>query len=411
MISKKAVPQMSDRDPSQLLTVAYVSALAIIALLTLISHGFSSHITQKQKESGEILKALGKQRSYVQQISYYSTNYYEQGQQIDYDLLVQALDGLKKSHKFVMDTVGKADPAPSSSDTTLAGKSALYRVYYAAPFYLDSEIGAFMAQTEKFLKFDKSDISTERQKSRDYISSRFTKYFVPSLDAALENYQEETLKKISKYHKMQLLSVYAILVVLLLEAIFIFNPLVRHIRLYHRMLHAIAMTDPLTELRNRRAFETDAEPALSAARKKGAPSIIALTDLDKFKSVNDTHGHDTGDKVLQHFANILRKGSREGDITGRMGGEEFAIILPGTARTEGEKVLERIRAKLEATPCAYIDADGKPAQILVTVSMGFVEIMPDGKETLENLLKKADEGLYTAKEQGRNRIVFVPLSE
>lgn len=411
MIPKKLISRMSpDKDPSQLLTLAYITAFAIIAVLTLASHALSAHITQKQRESAEILQALGKQRSYVQQISYYSTSYYDQGQQIDYDLLVQALDGLKKSHEFVLSTVEQKDLSASPA-ADLAGKSALYRVYYSAPFYLDTEIDAFIEKTEQFLRYDKSDTGKQRQTSRDYISSRFTKFFVPSLDAALENYQDETLEKITKYYSMQLLSVYGILCVLILEAAFIFNPLVRRIKRYHGMLHTIAMTDPLTGLRNRRAFTADTESALTAAQQNGTPVIVALTDLDKFKSVNDTYGHDTGDKVLQHFAEILRKGSRDGDITGRVGGEEFALVLPKTDRAAGEKVLERIRKKLEKTPCVYTGEDGKPAQLTVTVSMGFVEIRPGTQETLENLLKKADEGLYAAKEQGRNRVVFVPSPE
>lgn len=408
MTAQKPASRKSPRDPSQLLTIAYVTALAIIALLTLISHGFSSHITTKQKESAEILQALGKQRSYVQQISYYSTHYYDQGERIDYDLLVQALEGLKQSHDYVIGMIGRAqNPAEV---THLARSSALYRVYYTAPSYLDQEINAFIGQTEGFLKFDVEDKSAERRKSRDYISSRFTRYFVPALDSALEGYQDETLEKIEQYYNMQLLSVYGILAVLLMEAVFIFNPLVRHIKRYHRMLHAIAMTDPLTKLRNRRAFTADAEAALAAARRKGVPAIVALTDLDKFKSVNDTYGHDTGDRVLQHFSAILGKGSREGDVTGRLGGEEFALVLPGSGRAEGTKVLERIREKLEKTPCPYTDAEGNPARLSVTVSIGFTEVAPDAlPQSLDEILKKADEGLYAAKEQGRNRSVFVSL--
>ncbi|MCC6598233.1 MAG: GGDEF domain-containing protein [Alphaproteobacteria bacterium] len=418
---------MSGRDPSQLLTLAYITAFAIIALLTLASHALTTHITHKQRESAEVLQALGKQRGYVQQISYYSTHYYDQGQQIDYDLLVQALEGLKESHRFVKDMIDDMDSGPnmfvsplkptplaSASDPALqhdehtVQKNVLYRIYYTAPFYLDSEIQAFISEVEKFLQYDKANTSKERQKSRDYISSRFTRYFVPSLDAALEGYQEETLEKITLYYHRQVFSVLGILFVLFIEAAFIFNPLVRHLRRFHKMLHTIAMTDPLTGLKNRRAFTADTQAALNEGHRNETPLVVALTDLDKFKNVNDTYGHDVGDKVLQHFSEILRTCCREGDIIGRIGGEEFALVLPKTGKNEGEKVLERIRQKIEKTPCTYTDENGKPCELTVTVSVGFVLAQPGKRAELDALLKKADDGLYTAKEQGRNRVIFVP---
>ncbi|MFZ6639094.1 diguanylate cyclase [Undibacterium sp. TC4M20W] len=166
-----------------------------------------------------------------------------------------------------------------------------------------------------------------------------------------------------------------------------------------RQLKYIAEHDQLTSLLNRRAFNERASSLLMKLAEQNRPVAVLMLDIDKFKDVNDTYGHAGGDRVLIAFARIASAGLRDIDILGRIGGEEFAAILPGCGRKEAEMIAQRVRNKLANTS---IDI-GDDQQIAVTVSIGasFVrQAVPD----IEPLLLVADKALYRAKENGRNRV-------
>ncbi len=126
-----------------------------------------------------------------------------------------------------------------------------------------------------------------------------------------------------------------------------------------------------------------------------------ITDLDRFKSINDTFGHDGGDDVLREFAQRLRKNVRGIDLACRFGGEEFVVVMPDTDAQVAEKVAERIRAEIAKTPFS-VGATGKRSE--VTVSVG-VSSLRRGSDSVEALMKRADVALYEAKTGGRNRVV------
>jgi two-component system cell cycle response regulator len=126
-----------------------------------------------------------------------------------------------------------------------------------------------------------------------------------------------------------------------------------------------------------------------------------ITDLDRFKSINDTHGHDGGDDVLRDFARRLRKNVRGIDLACRFGGEEFVVVMPDTDGAVAEKVAERIRAEIAQAPFA-IGSDSKTIE--VTVSVGVSSLLK-GTDSVAALMKRADLALYEAKSGGRNRVV------
>jgi len=152
-----------------------------------------------------------------------------------------------------------------------------------------------------------------------------------------------------------------------------------------------AEKDVLTGLRNRRGFLDAVAPLLQRERT----SVMAMLDLDHFKSVNDRFGHDTGDRVLRAFAQRLEVGVRRSDLSARWGGEEFAVLLPDTALDEARELIERIRAGLRANPVEA--GPGFP----VTFSCGLAVARDYG--TLAQAMRKADEALYEAKRAGRDR--------
>ncbi len=160
-----------------------------------------------------------------------------------------------------------------------------------------------------------------------------------------------------------------------------------------------AITDPLTGLYNRRYMESHARTLLDEALQRGRPLSILVADIDFFKSVNDAHGHAGGDTVLKEFAARMRRNTRGIDLACRLGGEEFVIIMPDTDLSRGYQVAERLRRCIAADP---FQANG--ASLTVTASVG-VACLEHADDTAEAILDRADQALYCAKRDGRNRVV------
>jgi diguanylate cyclase (GGDEF)-like protein len=157
--------------------------------------------------------------------------------------------------------------------------------------------------------------------------------------------------------------------------------------------------DYLTGLASRRHFIEQARGELARSARYGLPLSLCMLDLDNFKLINDRYGHQTGDLVLQRFSEICRATLREIDIIGRLGGEEFAIVLPVTAIAEAQQVSERLRAAIAQT--SVQTESGVLFQF--TTSIGLAQLQsPD--ESLDSLLGRADAALYEAKSTGRNKV-------
>jgi diguanylate cyclase (GGDEF)-like protein len=163
-------------------------------------------------------------------------------------------------------------------------------------------------------------------------------------------------------------------------------------------LEHAALTDGLTGMQNRRYFDDALREYLDEFRRVDKPVGLMILDLDHFKQVNDTHGHDVGDRVLREVANCLRDMTRFHDVVARLGGEEFAIVAPNMADEPLIKLAERIRraiSLLNVTTSSNV-------RLKVTTSVGLA--VWDGKETADEFFRRADKQLYQAKRQGRNRV-------
>ncbi|WP_454862751.1 diguanylate cyclase [Pseudomonas hormoni] len=158
-----------------------------------------------------------------------------------------------------------------------------------------------------------------------------------------------------------------------------------------------ALIDPLTGLPNRAAWSERLDHEISQWQQHGNTLLLAMLDLDHFKRINDNYGHLAGDKVLKIIASVLRKRLRGTDFIARFGGEEFVLLMPGTVPATGAKLLENLRASIEACPFHF---KGEP--VTITVSMGMTAFKPG--EHSDMVLKRADQALYRAKHAGRNRV-------
>lgn len=176
----------------------------------------------------------------------------------------------------------------------------------------------------------------------------------------------------------------------------------RIIRLEHRILE-LANTDPLTGILNRRAFMERMEQEINRSGRDNSPLSFILSDIDYFKKVNDTYGHQAGDIVLQKFSNRLKTSIRPYDFIGRYGGEEFVVCLPGADENQSQFAAERIRKQVEEMEVLFADSS---KSIRITASFGVASLQVDSDDHLDDLIRRADDAVYRAKNEGRNRVCF-----
>lgn len=163
-----------------------------------------------------------------------------------------------------------------------------------------------------------------------------------------------------------------------------------------------ALTDPLSGLLNRRGWESHATPLWSHAQRHRVPLGLVMLDLDHFKHINDRYGHETGDQVIRELGNALRRTLRRSDVAARMGGEEFALLLPQTDEAAARTLFARLRLALEQLPIPGLENP-------IRISAGLALLAP-GDHDLETLRARADGALYDAKEQGRDRLILAPAT-
>lgn len=170
----------------------------------------------------------------------------------------------------------------------------------------------------------------------------------------------------------------------------------RDLHAAHAAAEQQAKTDPLTGLANRRAFLDHGEQIIRYCERHGLPLCVLVMDIDHFKAINDSLGHFAGDTVLRQFGEILGRLFRRSDVCGRMGGEEFAVVLPHASDEDALAIAEKLRRTIAETPIACGDQ-----RLNITVSIG----VTDASYDLTTLLVHADKAMYRAKEQGRNQVV------
>jgi diguanylate cyclase (GGDEF)-like protein/PAS domain S-box-containing protein len=169
-----------------------------------------------------------------------------------------------------------------------------------------------------------------------------------------------------------------------------------------RALFELSVRDELTGLYNRRELNRLLADEVTRYRRYRRPAALVLVDIDHFKLVNDSYGHQAGDTVLRRVADLMQSQLRASDRIARFGGEEFAIVLPETTATQAHEVAESLRQSLASLRCKYQAGDGTLVELAITVSLG-VASLPDGEGTVEDWVESADAALYFSKRTGRNK--------
>jgi diguanylate cyclase (GGDEF)-like protein len=265
-------------------------------------------------------------------------------------------------------------------------------LYYQTPYFVMQAIGAWIVWSAK----ERSRLDTLMMwllaaSSLQFLSKPFLSYFLGGTGLTAQQYIHTDYAMFS-----QSIGTVSALAVALLFLVILARDILAGVT-------TLSETDSLSGLFNRGGFEHRAEAALRAAEHRGTTLSLVLCDLDHFKAINDNFGHASGDSVIRRFAGFLRDAA-EPHLAGRIGGEEFAIILLGTNLVAARLFAEGARSAFSGLPI-----DGLPDSWRVTASFGVAEYSPG--ETLSELLVRADKALYEAKNDGRNcvRIALTPV--
>ncbi|WP_284946044.1 GGDEF domain-containing protein [Acidisoma cladoniae] len=385
---------MSDPRPAappivRRLTLGYLAALTIVALLTVVSHLTLQHALHTENGSAAVVNVSGRQRMLSQRIASLAAQYAlgDAGARASLELALTQFD---TAHARLVHGDPAEDLPPAASSP------GLQALYFGGPDPLDAQVRRYSAAATMVLTLSPAD-----PRMKPLLTALFAQARAPllvGLEAVVMAHQRASETQLRTLRRIQDTTLIVILLTLMVEALAIFRPLVHRISRYALQLMTLATIDPLTGALNRRSFFERGASILEQAKRHQQPLSLLMIDADRFKLINDQHGHATGDTVLQALAKALREGTRGSDLVGRLGGEEFAVLLADADAVSARQTAERLRAAVAAL---RLGRDG--AAIHFTISIGLASVAP-ADTGLDIPLARADAALYIAKESGRDRV-------
>lgn len=384
------VKGFSMRDLSgRSLTMAYVAALVVIALMTLASHVTLDSMMKEHEGAASVVNVSGRQRMLSQRIVSLASQLALDRPEARADL-VAALDQFEASHRDLVQGAAAAS-GPAAVDP------ALHALYFQGAYPLDAAVTDFVARGRRLAAMQADEVRRSDDLARIVAAAR--EPLLTALNSVVTYHQQSSERALRMLEWMQTGSLAVVLLTLLIEALLIFRPMVLRISAYTRTLMTLATFDPLTQALNRRSFNDRAAAELARARRYGRTTAILLLDADRFKAVNDTHGHAAGDAVLQALSGAVASLLRPSDLFGRLGGEEFGVLLAETGGPGAMLAAERIRQAI-----ADLRVQTSEGPLTFTISIGVAEVASD-EATVQAAMARADQALYQAKAAGRNRVV------
>jgi diguanylate cyclase (GGDEF)-like protein len=372
------------------LTASYLAALGLIALLTVVSHATLDRVLAEHEGSASVINISGRQRMLSQRIASLAAQYRLGSPTAKADMMV-AIDRFEAAHhKLVLDT--------GTTDLSMPAGAALRTLYFSGDSPLDGEVGAYVSLARHIVENPPSAPQIDGELSRLFEEARSP--LLEKLNQVVALHQQNSEAQMSRLQWLQHLTLGVVLITLLTEALLIFRPMVRRITRYAAELLRMATTDQLTGILNRHSFFERGAIEIARAHRSGRPTSVLMLDADHFKQVNDRFGHAGGDAALRSLAETLRRLIRPGDLLARLGGEEFAVLLPETPQDAASQLAERLRAAVAGQNIAFAGQN-----VRLTTSIG-VAAAVGASADLNALLHSADMALYAAKAGGRNRVAI-----
>jgi diguanylate cyclase (GGDEF)-like protein len=393
-----------ERTPANYLSMIYLPAFFVMGAFCVFACYIFIYLINQSAYTADLLKKVEHKRSLVQKIALYSDLAQNQNKE-NWRLGIQkSLHEFKSVHNEIKDVV-KSDLIDGSRKS-----EKIRSLYIGEAAELDILVQSFLREASSTLQM----IEGNAHKSASHPMILELGYMATGpldrvLQDAIDGFEILLSEKIKAAKMLQIKATVAILMILLIEAVFIFYPLVNGVNFYQARLKRQAMEDYLTGLSNRRFFLERLEIEIIRSNRQKLPFVVAVIDLDRFKAINDQYGHATGDAVLKHFAEISRLVLRGEDEIGRIGGEEFAVLLPHTTDEAGYSTLERLRKLVENATVEHTEKNTEGSGIRYTISIGMLVVDADSQlsqpDEAARLLSEADKALYAAKGSGRNKIV------
>ncbi|MFA6143746.1 MAG: diguanylate cyclase [Sulfuricurvum sp.] len=400
----------------------YLLAILLIAIFPTIAF-FILHLALKFNDSTELLINIsGKQRMLSQRIASQSQQYYGY---LSSKKALKNSNGIESALYASIREMGDANERLSSgkldNETTIEVSKGVYSVYFGEQ-HLKNRVDTYLALGDDLLHARTKQEAKRLLQELIYTSDKL----LPDLDLAVAQYQHERDEYLLILYNFGLIVWLLTLFMLLFEVIFIFQPMANKIReLFQKVvwnrqnllqeidirtfnlqqanekLAHLASHDPLTGLKNRLNLEEELESLINHYKIHHLPYAVVMLDIDWFKKINDTYGHDAGDFVLCELAKIFSENVRSQDSVYRAGGEEFVIIFNRITKDKVLDKCEKIRQKIQDHLFVYNEESFK-----VTISSGVYHTDIVEVETIQEGLKLADNALYEAKRTGRNKVVL-----
>lgn len=371
------------------LAIGFMIALALTGAIAGTAHVLTGRVIEAQSANARVINVSGRQRMLSQRISLLSTRWVDQRQAADWQRLQDSVAMFESSHKDL--TSGRIDGQPHKLP------DAAREIYFDEPYWLDQQVNAFVSDARRVLDDGPGSAAAAARMSELASPAPFhASALLGGLNAVVNAFQDEHDQQIAKLKDLQTKALMVMALALAVGATLVFFPLMRRVSDVAQSLNEDALTDPLTGADNRRGFNLRAE-TLVAQRDEGA--VLAL-DIDNFKRINDRYGHAVGDAAIRHLARVASALVREGDVFGRVGGDEFAAVLSGISAEDAVGFAERLRQAVEASVCSIEGLGHRQKWVSFTISVGvrtFSEPV-----ALITLMRDADAALYDAKRSGRN---------